>query len=105
MADFGKGIPPPLSTPLSSISPTLGASYVSSTSMQQGREIELQIWDTAGQERFRSMVRLFEVLETFQVPMYLRNAVAAILVFDITTRHSFQDLHSWIEGRKLWTQK
>jgi len=67
------------------MSSTLGASYVCSKSSHAGREVKLQIWDTAGQERFRSMV-----------PMYLRSAAAAILVFDITNKHSFDDLDSWI---------
>ncbi|CAD5113022.1 DgyrCDS2224 [Dimorphilus gyrociliatus] len=48
--------------------------------------IRLQVWDTAGQERFRSMA-----------PLYYRNANAAILVFDITNRYTFDDVHVWVE--------
>ncbi|RKP11193.1 ras-related protein rab-5C-like protein [Thamnocephalis sphaerospora] len=48
--------------------------------------VVLQIWDTAGQERFRSMA-----------PMYYRGANAAILVYDITSEQSFQDISSWVE--------
>ena len=47
----------------------------------------LQIWDTAGQERFRCMV-----------PMYMRNASAAIIVYDITDRQSFNDVDKWADG-------
>jgi small GTP-binding protein len=37
------------------------------------REIKFEIWDTAGQERFHSLA-----------PMYYRNALAAMVVFDVT---------------------
>ena len=40
----------------------------------------LQIWDTAGQERFRSIAR-----------SYYRNAVGALIVYDITSRRSFEN--------------
>lgn len=42
--------------------------------------VRLQIWDTAGQERFaRTMA-----------PMYYRNAAAALLVFDLSRRATFE---------------
>lgn len=45
----------------------------------------MQLWDTAGQERFKAMA-----------PMYYRNANAALLVFDVTSHRSFQEVKSWI---------
>ncbi|VDL70159.1 unnamed protein product [Nippostrongylus brasiliensis] len=47
----------------------------------------LQIWDTAGQERFRCMV-----------PMYMRNSAAAIIMYDVTNRQSFDDVDKWSDG-------
>jgi small GTP-binding protein len=47
--------------------------------------IKLQIWDTAGQERFRSVST-----------SYFRDAVGAILVYDITNEDSFEDLGTWL---------
>ena len=41
--------------------------------------------DTAGQERYRALGQL-----------YYRDAIAAILVIDITDRKSFEDIESWI---------
>jgi small GTP-binding protein len=49
------------------------------------QSVKLQIWDTAGQERFKSVSRA-----------YFRNAVGAVLVYDITTESSFDDLGNWL---------
>lgn len=48
-------------------------------------KVRLQIWDTAGQERFRTLTRA-----------YFRNAVGAILVFDLTNESSFENLGTWL---------
>ncbi|CAD5209059.1 unnamed protein product [Bursaphelenchus xylophilus] len=69
----------------SCLSQTLGASFISSTIRCIDSNVELNIWDTAGQERFRSMA-----------PLYLRNATAAILVYDITRYETFRNLESWV---------
>lgn len=34
-------------------------------------------------------------------PMYYRGAQAALLVYDITSQESFEELSSWIEGKCL----
>ncbi|KAI1730098.1 ras family domain-containing protein [Ditylenchus destructor] len=64
---------------------TIGASYMNFDLHVKGEPIQLQVWDTAGQERFRCMV-----------PMYMRNADAAILVYDITDRKSFDEVEKWL---------
>jgi small GTP-binding protein len=48
--------------------------------------VKLQIWDTAGQEQFRSISK-----------SYFRNAVGAILVYDITSISSFDQLGIWLQ--------
>jgi len=50
----------------------------------------LQIWDTAGQERFRSIAR-----------SYYRNAVGALIVYDITSRRSFENAETWLKDARL----
>ncbi|CAG5097444.1 Oidioi.mRNA.OKI2018_I69.XSR.g15079.t2.cds [Oikopleura dioica] len=50
----------------------------------------LQIWDTAGQERFRSIAR-----------SYYRNAVGALIVYDITSRKSFENASNWLKDAQL----
>jgi small GTP-binding protein len=54
------------------------------------RTVELQVWDTAGQERFRSMA-----------PIYYRNAVAAIIVYDVTVMETLRSAQRWAEGRMI----
>jgi small GTP-binding protein len=48
--------------------------------------IKLQLWDTAGQEKFRSITQT-----------YYRNCCAAIVVFDLTNRESFEKSQYWID--------
>ncbi|XP_003388661.1 PREDICTED: ras-related protein Rab-22A-like [Amphimedon queenslandica] len=67
------------------ITTTLGASFMSKSLTVDNSTIKFQIWDTAGQERYRSLL-----------PMYYRNAAAAIVVYDITNEGSFTVLQDWI---------
>ena len=48
--------------------------------------IELLIWDTAGQEMYRSMIK-----------MYYRGIHAAIIVFDLCERKSFESVEHWFK--------
>jgi small GTP-binding protein len=66
---------------------TVGANWHLHTEEFQGERIQLQIWDTAGQERYRSLG-----------PLYYRNAVVAIVVYDITNPESFGSLSGWIDA-------
>jgi small GTP-binding protein len=54
-----------------------------------GRILLLQFWDTAGQEQFRSVMR-----------KYYRNAVGAILVYDLVSQDSFAALPGWLKEVK-----
>ncbi|CAE7340597.1 RAB5 [Symbiodinium necroappetens] len=47
--------------------------------------VKFEIWDTAGQERYKSLV-----------PMYYRGAAAAVIVFDITSKESFDAAKAWV---------
>jgi small GTP-binding protein len=49
------------------------------------QQYDLHIWDTAGAERFRSLT-----------PIYVRDCVAAAIVFDLSRRSTFDSLAQWI---------
>ena len=49
------------------------------------KAIKIQIWDTAGQQSFKSITRA-----------YYKGSIAAILVFDITSQRSFENLGNWL---------
>jgi len=65
---------------------TIGAAYLSKVVKRTDEKpIKFEIWDTAGQERYKALV-----------PMYYRNAAAVIVVYDITSKDSFQKAKHWI---------
>lgn len=59
-----------------------------------GRDIHLQIWDTAGSERHRSVT-----------PSLYRDAHGVILVYDVTSRNSFQNLKYWLQEAESYINK
>ena len=62
-----------------------GSSFVSKNiKLDENNKVKLQIWDTAGQEKYRSLAKIF----------YQSTAVA-ILVYDITTRSSFEGIKNY----------
>jgi len=66
--------------------PTIGAAFLSQTVVLDDSTVKFEIWDTAGQERYRSLA-----------PMYYRGAAAAIVVYDITNKESFNGAKSWVK--------
>ncbi|RCN44963.1 Ras family protein [Ancylostoma caninum] len=68
---------------------TLGVDFHVKTVCVDGRNVALQLWDTAGQERFRSLCK-----------SYFRRADGAILVYDVSSEHSFIKVRDWIDTIK-----
>ena len=64
---------------------TIGIDFVSKSVPIDRGTVRLQLWDTAGQERFRSLI-----------PAYIRDSQVAVVVFDITSRASFDSTTTWI---------
>lgn len=64
---------------------TIGVEFGSKIVNIGGKSVKLQIWDTAGQERFRSVTR-----------SYYRGAAGALLVYDITSRETYNTLTTWL---------
>ncbi|XP_072224795.1 ras-related protein Rab-37-like isoform X2 [Leuresthes tenuis] len=57
-------------------------------------KVKLQIWDTAGQERFRSVTHA-----------YYRDAQALLLLYDITSKPSFDNIRAWLTEIHEYAQK
>jgi small GTP-binding protein len=68
---------------------TIGVEFGTAFVDVDGKQLKLQIWDTAGQDRFRSLVR-----------GYYRGSAAALLVYDITNRRSFEHIATWLAEAK-----
>ncbi|KAK9815512.1 hypothetical protein WJX72_004893 [[Myrmecia] bisecta] len=65
---------------------TVGAAFMShSVHLPDGTTVKFEIWDTAGQERYASLA-----------PLYYRGASAAAVVYDITSKESFQKAKHWV---------
>lgn len=53
----------------------------------EGKQYDFQIWDTAGQEKYKSLG-----------PIYYQGSNAAIAVFDVTNKTSFNNVNDWIKS-------
>ena len=65
---------------------TIGVEFGAKNINISSKVFRIQIWDTAGQENFRSITRA-----------YYKNSVCALVVYDISSRDSFNNVTSWIE--------
>jgi small GTP-binding protein len=70
--------------PLATPQPTIGCNCSLLIVETATEPVSLSVWDTAGQELYRSIV-----------PIYVRDAAAGILVYDVTDPRSFQALQHW----------
>ncbi len=71
-------------------STTGGTFSTKSVICDNNRILKFEIWDTAGQERYRSLTKMF-----------YKDANAAVLVYDITRKDSFEELQTyWAEQIK-----
>ncbi len=64
---------------------TIGVEMGSRSVQANGKQIKLEIWDTAGQESYLSITR-----------SYYRGADGCLLVFDISSKTSFENLSMWL---------
>ena len=65
---------------------TLGLDSIKTEFKVEGQKpIPVVIWDTAGQERFRTITYGF-----------YKNAHGVIIVYDISNRHSFDNVKTWL---------
>lgn len=66
--------------------PSIGVAFSQKSVNVEHHSVKFEVWDTAGQERFRSVNSL-----------YYRGAGAGVIVYDVTNRHSFENLQKhWL---------
>lgn len=69
------------------LKPTIGVEFFSKTvQIDNNKLVKAQMWDTAGQERYQYIATSF-----------YRNAVGAIIVYDVTNRKSFDHVSKWLK--------
>jgi len=73
------------------IEPTIGIEFGTKVLEVGGKTVRLQIWDSAGQENYRSITRA-----------YYRNTICTLLVYDVTSRKSFEDVKVWFDEAKTY---
>jgi small GTP-binding protein len=74
---------------------TVGIEKMSSTILtESGEELKLKLWDTAGQERFKSVS-----------VKNLRYSQAAVVVFDLTVKETFNKVTDWLKEIRDYSPK
>ena len=69
---------------------TIGGAFLQTkVELEKGLSVILDVWDTAGQERFRSLM-----------PLYYRQASAAVIVYDVCDLKSFERCDYWVKTLK-----
>lgn len=73
---------------------TIGAAFQTRIVTMNNQSFKYQIWDVSGPERFRSLS-----------PIYYRNAIAGLLVFDLTRKETFDNVKRAIEDCKQYNDQ
>ena len=68
---------------------TIGVEFIYKTLKINKEIFKVEIWDTAGQERYKSITSA-----------YYKGAKGAIIVYDITSETSFNNIENWINEVK-----
>ena len=76
------------------LSATIGVDFKVKTVVLDAKRVKLSIWDTAGQERFRTLT-----------PSYYRGAQGVILVYDVSSKQSFEGLEVWLNELDQYATK
>ncbi|XP_075231043.1 ras-related protein Rab-13-like [Lycorma delicatula] len=69
---------------------TIGIDFKQKIMEVDGTRVMMQIWDTAGQERFRTLTTA-----------YYRGAMGIILMYDVTSLESFDNLSYWLDNIRM----
>ena len=73
---------------------TVGVEFGNKIIKLDNKTIKAQIWDTAGQERYKSITSA-----------YYKGAKGAFIVYDITSKITFNSVDKWIQDLNLYGDK
>ena len=73
---------------------TVGVEFGNKIIKLDNKTIKAQIWDTAGQERYKSITSA-----------YYKGAKGAFIVYDITSKITFDSVDKWIQDLNLYGDK
>ena len=73
--------------------PTIGVDFHAKLITSHSKNIKLQIWDTSGDKNFKNIVRA-----------YYTSVAAAVIVYDITRRETFENIKIWLEDFRKKTK-
>ena len=73
---------------------TVGVEFFSNNYYINDKLCKIEMWDTAGQERYKSMTSA-----------YYRGAMGAILVYDVTSQSSFNNIERWYNEIRDFSSK
>ncbi|KAL5225430.1 hypothetical protein ABZP36_012069 [Zizania latifolia] len=73
---------------------TIGIEFQTRTVDIAGKRVKAQLWDTAGQERYRAVTSA-----------YYRGALGAMLVYDVTSRRTFDHAARWLHDLRAHADK
>lgn len=77
------------------------AAFLTQSVALENATVKFEIWDTAGQGLTMHVLIFYAVdfVERYRslAPMYYRGAAAAIVVYDITNKESFNGAKSWVK--------
>ena len=73
---------------------TYSSTFLTKIFEYKGKKYNINIWDTVGQEKFRSLTKIF-----------IKGTKICLFVYDITNKHSFEELSFWLEQAKQIADK
>jgi len=62
--------------------------------LKNNEQVTIALWDTAGQEKYNALT-----------PIYYRDAIGAIIVYDITHNETFERADRWLNELKEYADK
>ena len=66
--------------------PSIGVDFMSKIITFQNTKINLQMWDPSGQEKYKGLI-----------PSYVHNSSIVFLIYDVTSKSSFDNIPIWID--------